>query len=86
MPSTSLDQESETVDPFSRADVLYNQSVDKIAALFDTDKYEGSTKCDFYSSSCKVVSGENDSFSQGSLYPIKLCLHTESLFVDWMET
>ena len=55
LPSTSLDQESETVEPFSRADVLYNQSVDKIAELFDTDKYEGSTKCDFYSSSCKVV-------------------------------
>ena len=41
LPSTSPDQESETVDPFSRADVLYNQSVDKIAALFDADKYEG---------------------------------------------
>ena len=30
------EEESETVEPFARADILYNRNVDKIAARFET--------------------------------------------------
>ena len=44
--SDAPEEESQTVEPFARADILYNRNVDKIAAKFesaDADAEPGST-------------------------------------------
>ena len=42
--STNVPDESKVVEPFSRADVLYNKSVDKLAIKFEDNKDKGCLK------------------------------------------
>lgn len=59
--SSGVSDESETVEPFSRADILYNRSVDKLAVMFETGTETGrvpdySSFCIYYNLGMFVVS------------------------------